>query len=109
MMYPEYSRVQPGVQVLVPGIMTVEARATRHTAQAGVVLHSGSGQVWYSEPRMMANPFWWGWTWSSSTGCDVRQRWLAAPPASCVSDPPIRPVMGVSVFCLFAGEGVRLK
>ena len=50
MMYPVYSSVHPGRQVLVPGIMTAAARGTRHTAQAGVSWHSSSGQMSYSEP-----------------------------------------------------------
>ena len=50
MTYPEYSLVQPWEQELVPGIMTDAARDTRHTAQAGVVLHSVSSQMSYSEP-----------------------------------------------------------
>ena len=50
MMYPEYSLVHPGEQALVPGIMTEAERDTRHAAQAGVVLHPGSGQMLYSDP-----------------------------------------------------------
>lgn len=48
--YPVYSRVHPAEQVFVPGIMTEAEREIRHAAQAGVALHSGSSQVWYSEP-----------------------------------------------------------